>query len=103
MKMSLEHWWNGTDRGEPKYWETKLLVPVQTYSSTLSLPQHCMELRDKLQATAALSPEKELQLATAQEAGWARQPVGIERKIVCCCWRETSWIVTVLTLLPRLL
>jgi hypothetical protein len=21
MKMSMEHWWNDTDRAKPKYWE----------------------------------------------------------------------------------
>jgi len=24
MKMSVEHWWNGTDGGKPKYWERNL-------------------------------------------------------------------------------
>jgi hypothetical protein len=23
-KMSMEHWWNDTERGEPNYWEKKL-------------------------------------------------------------------------------
>jgi hypothetical protein len=24
MKMSVEHWWNDTDRGKLKYWEKNL-------------------------------------------------------------------------------
>jgi hypothetical protein len=30
-----------------------------------------MELRDQFQATVALPPENELQVAIAQEAGWS--------------------------------
>ena len=26
MKMITEHWWNDTDRGNPKYWEKPLLI-----------------------------------------------------------------------------
>ena len=25
LKMSMEHWWNGTDRGKLKYWERNFL------------------------------------------------------------------------------
>ena len=62
------------------YW---CIVPHFLHVST-------MDLREQLQATATLPPEKELQLATAQEAGWARQPIWMERKIDCCFWRETN-------------
>jgi len=24
MKISMEHWWDGTERGKPKYWEKDL-------------------------------------------------------------------------------
>ena len=25
LKMSMEHWWNGTDRGKLKYWERNII------------------------------------------------------------------------------
>jgi hypothetical protein len=25
IKMSVEHWWNGTDRGKLKYWERNII------------------------------------------------------------------------------
>jgi len=25
MKMSMEHWWNDTDRGKLKYWERNII------------------------------------------------------------------------------
>ena len=25
MKMGVEHWWNGTDRGKLKYWERNII------------------------------------------------------------------------------
>jgi len=27
--MSMEHWWDDTDRGEPNYWEKNVSVPLR--------------------------------------------------------------------------
>ena len=34
--MSVEHWWNDTARGKPKYWERKLSVPLCAFYPTWS-------------------------------------------------------------------